>query len=341
MNNFIFNNNMSCLMDKIKEQIQVLITQGERLKPQILGNDWLKSQKLVILDKYKSSNPGNNMTLDLMSGGIVGLASNLLGVRKKNAKSMTKNILKNNLQKQKQKEIDALKSQFDNHNHNIKFQYNSWFNEIKRISSTKGFETINHQILESHHKVKLETKLIHGINGLKRMVDQIDKNQQISSNTPLLIKYGEPLKGKDEILSFLNQSKIYLKIQEPYPSKELLRLIEEINQNYGNLKIQLLIGKFGKNQKEVFKQELSILRKTGKNIEVVSVTGENSSPFHDRFIINEKSCISTGTSINGLGLRDSTIHYLDNWDSIEERFDEYFYKNEIILNGKKCKIERL
>ena len=41
--------------------------------------------------------------------------------------------------------------------------------------------------------------------------------------------------------------------------------------SYGNIKIQLLIGKFNKNQREIFEQELSSLRKAGKNIEVVSI----------------------------------------------------------------------
>ena len=327
-------------MDKLKEQINSLITQGERLKSRILSSVWYNSRKSEIITKYRAQQPLNSVTSGLMSYGAGEIVSSLFGTKKRKAKAFTNKILKNSIKQQQEKEINLLKNQFENHNRNLENQYISWFSEIKRISSLQESETISNKILNSQYKFKLETRLNQGINGLKKLIDQIDKKEKKPQNKSLLIKSGEPLKGKDSLIDFLCQSKIYVKIQEPYPSKELLRLIEETDY-YGNIKIQLLIGKFNKDQKDIFEQELSLLRKAGKTIEVVSIIGENSSPFHDRFFINEKLCISLGTSIGGLGLRDSTIHYLNEWSQIEERFDKYFYENKTIHKGKECKRERL
>lgn len=327
-------------MNKLKEDIKSLITQGERLKSQILSPDWFKSRKSEIIAKHRNQQPLNSVTSGLLSYGVGELVSSLFGTGKRKAKSVTNKILKNNIKQQQEKEINILKNQFESHNRNLENQYIFWFNEIKRISSVQGFETISNRILDSQYKSKFDTRLNQAINVLKNLIDQIDRKENNPKNKSLLIKSGEPLKGKDSIIDFLHQSKIYVKIQEPYPSKELLRLIEETD-SYGNIKIQLLIGKFNRNQKGIFEQELSSLRKTGKDIEVISIIGENSPPFHDRFIINEKSCISLGTSISGFGLRDSTINYLSEWSQIEEQFDKYLFENKTIHKGKECKRERL
>ena len=90
-----------------------------------------------------------------------------------------------------------------------------------------------------------------------------------------------------------------------------------------------------------FEKNLALLRKTGKNIDVLSIKIDLTTPFHDRFLITKKRAITTGTSISGLGMRDSVITGLKDWKDIEKRFDEYMISPKTIHRGKECKRERL
>ena len=206
-------------MNQLKEQIKSLITQGEKLKSQILPSDWFKSKKSEIITNYRSQQPLNSVTSGLVSYGAGELVSSIFGTGKRKAKSVTNKFINNNIKQQQKRDIDFLKKQFESRNRDLESQYVIWFSEVKRISSLQGFVTITDKIHDSQYRLKLETKLNQGINGLKKLIDGIDKKENNPSNKSLLIKSGEPLKGKDSILNFLQQSKIYLKIQESYPSK--------------------------------------------------------------------------------------------------------------------------
>ena len=140
------------------------------------------------------------------------------------------------------------------------------------------------------------------------------------------------------IKNFIKNAKKYVKIQDPYPSSELLEIIEATTPNVKNI---LLLGPFLNNkEKEIFEKNLKLLRKTGRNIEVLSIKYNKTAPFHDRFLISEKKGITTGTSLSGLGIRDSVITELNEWKDIEKRFDEYMSGPKTEHRGVDCSREK-
>ena len=237
---------------------------------------------------------------------------------------------------QRDNEIRQLYQQFDIHYRESEQRYNNWSSEaVQAIKLSKCFYCLK-KFTDSKQKVKLETRLRGGIVALNQALNYLEKSPQKET---LLIKTGEPLKGRRVLKEFLGKAKAYVKIQEPYPTHEILETLEDATTN---IKCQLLLGPFNNMEaKEKFEKNLALLRKAGRNIEVVSIKCGKTAPFHDRFLISEKKGISTGTSLSGLGMRDSIITGLNEWKDIEKRFDGYMIGPKTQHRGKDCKRERL
>ena len=312
-------------MEDMKTFIQSLKSQGEQLLIRIPLKKDFKEQEMVIKKQY--AHPIARGGKHLISAGLGEIASSVFGTGKGIAKKWASQSIKQAQENQISQEKQRLWGNYNRRVSESEAGYKAWFSSaegaIKSINSTQCLKKLR----ATKQKTKLETKIKSAISALDFALDYLEEPEHIKKVA--LIKSGEPLKGRDMLREFLKGAKKYVKIQEPYPDTELLRLLEGISPS---VKVQLLLGPLNKKE-GTFKRELDLLRKTGMQIDVVSINSGPSSPFHDRFMIHETSAISIGTSIQGIGLRDSTINELTEWDEIEKRFDEYFDGN--ILKHRK------
>ncbi|MBW2972772.1 hypothetical protein KY346_00085 [Candidatus Woesearchaeota archaeon] len=320
-------------MRELKTFIQNLKNQGEQLINQIPLKKHFKEQEKLIKKQYQR--PLASEGRRLISVGAGELATSIFGGGKGFVKKLALDSLKQEQDRQINQEVQRVWDTFNQKRRELEEGYKAWFSSaeeaIKSINSTRCFKKLR----ESKQKAKLETKIRSAISALDFALDFLDEPGHIKKVA--LIKAGEPLKGRDMIRGFLEGAKKYIKIQEPYPNVELLRLLDGLPSS---VEVQLLLGPFGKNP-TLFKRELELLRKSGMGIKVFSINARMSAPFHDRFMIHETGAISLGTSVQGIGLRDSAINELSEWKEIERRFDEYFNSSIISHRGSGCKKNRL
>lgn len=323
-------------MEEIKNKIQQLVVQGESQLQNIPKKSNYKTSEKNIREKYRQNEPADSIGREVISRGAGELVSSLFGTGKGIGRSVASKTLRNQYRMQRDNEIRQLYQEYTIRHNEAEQRYRSWSSDaIQAIVQTKC-QSCKKKFKESKEKVKLETRLKWGINSLNQTLNYLE--QPIKKET-LLIKSGEPLKGRKALKDFMEGVKGYVKIQEPYPTPEILETIEDA---LDGVKFIFLLGTF-KNLKEKgkFEKNLALLRKVGKEIEVVSIGCPKTAPFHDRFLISKKRGITTGTSLSGLGIRDSVITGLNEWKDIEKRFDEYMIGPRTKHRRKECKRERL
>jgi len=321
---------------EIMDNIKKIIAEGENLLQIIPKKSDYKTKEKAIKDKYRSNEPLNAVGRELLSTGAGEIASQIFGTQKKTGKSLASKVLKNQNLIQQQNEINCLWQDYSIRFRDCDYNYNRWFSEsVILIELTKSASCLN-KFKDSKLKTRLETRLHCGLLVLNQTMHYLEKS--IKKET-LLIKTGEPLKGRRILKNFIKEAKKYVKIQEPYPTPEILEIVEDISED---VKSTLLIGGFKNDKdKEIFAKNLALLRKSGREIDVLSIRGLSTVPFHDRFLISEKKGIATGTSLSGLGMRDSIITELNQWADIEKRFDEYMIGPKTEHRGQECIRERL
>jgi len=325
-------------MEDIKSQINQLIEEAKSIAKHIPDKSAYKNTEMEIKGNYKQRKPLISASTGILGKELGREISSMLGGRNNIAKNFITQTLRNKQQDNINQEINNLWRQYAIKVEESKRVYENWYN---RVLDTIKSTDLNHYITKleaSKQKLKLETKLRQGISTLRYMLNLLENPSKFKKT--LLIKTGEPIKGRDEIIRFMQKSNSFIKIQDPFVKRELLRIIEEIP---ASIKVQILTGVI--DQKDKFKEELKLLRKSGRNVNVVSILAEmkdnKNAPFHDRFILTDNSAIKLGTSISGYGLRDSTITELNTWAEIEKRFDEYIEGKINNHRGFECKIERL
>lgn len=323
-------------MEEIKNKIQQLIVQGESQLQNIPKKSNYKASERNIREKYRQNEPANSIGREIISLGAGELVSSLLGTGKGIGRSVASKSLRNQYRMQRDNEIRQLYQEYNIRHNETEQLYRSWSSDAIQVIGQTKCQSCEKKFNDSKEKVKLETRLRVGIAALNQTLNYLEK--PLKKET-LLIKSGEPLKGRKALKDFMERVKGYAKIQEPYPTPEILETIEDASDG---VKCVFLLGPF-KNLKEKgkFEKNLALLRKAGREIDVVSIGCPKTAPFHDRFLISKKRGITTGTSLSGLGIRDSVITELNEWKDIEKRFDEYLIGPKTKHRGKECKRERL
>lgn len=321
-------------MEYIKQKLQQLINQGEGLITQIPKHEDYKSQERNTINRYRQEDIKNSFGREIISEGAGEFISSLLGTGKRSAKSITSNALRNQHIAQKNIEIRRLWDSYEFRAKEVESKYGSWVSEVENFVSNGMFRSYLVKFNTSKRKIKLETKINHALSVLKEILDNLDRSY--SESTSVLVKAGEPLKGREKLKEFAKKSEEYLKIQDSYPTPEILQIVEAAPTN---IKTVLLLGPIC--DKKTFEEHLALLRKSGRVIEVTILDYLSRAPFHDRFMMSKNAAVSLGTSLAGLGFRDSTIIELHQWADIEKRFDEYISIQDIYHKEGVCKKEIL
>jgi hypothetical protein len=146
------------------------------------------------------------------------------------------------------------------------------------------------------------------------------KSQTRLPGDSIFIKKGKPASGFAVLAEWLRSASGYLKLQDPYGSIELLALTEEVPRD---LEVRLLISEI--NKRKLFAETLAAVRKTGRRIRVIQLVDKSEkSPFHDRWIFTQGDARLLGTSLSGIGRKDTTISAPVSWADEERQFDLYF-----------------
>lgn len=153
----------------------------------------------------------------------------------------------------------------------------------------------------------------------------------------VLVEAGRRIMGETEIEGFLSKdTEVYLKICDPYVSKETLRFLEVIPKG---ITVQILTA-YIKSQSQ-FERALELLRKN-HDIHVLRVKSHDGrSPLHDRYILTKGQGWTIGASLKDVGRKDTVISAIENPNPFEKRYDSYWRENEIDLDGKKYTLEHL
>lgn len=157
----------------------------------------------------------------------------------------------------------------------------------------------------------------------------------INKETSILFIAGDQNKAIGVLKRVLDAARHDIKIMDPYFGNDPSdwNIFAEIASNI-NLKI-LTCLEFRRKVPKNFMSLLTDLRKEITNVEAKSIYAEINCgtqkqfkcPFHDRyFILDDETVWIVGTSINGLGKRDSTITKIDSLkkDEIIDRFCYYW-----------------
>lgn len=295
--------------DQYLRKLELLLAEGNSLLTSLPISTHFRSREREIKQQYQANNPAATAGRNLVSYGLGAIFS---GGGRRTVQSVTSQVLRSRRTQEKEQALQEIRRQEQAHQAEAERIYGAWLVRVRSLLETD--EVALRKLLEISRSTRLETRLKKGVHLLERLKDS--SSRKVSS----LILSGEPLRGRSLLQEVAGGAILYVKIQEPYPSTELLSFVETLPQS---VRCTLLIGVLD-NKKKNFERDLELLRKTGRGIVVVQLLNAmGKAPFHDRFLITEKKCVSLGTSFSGLGVRDALIHEVSNKREIEERFDSY------------------
>lgn len=249
--------------------------------------------------------------------------SGLFSGSKKTMKKVTSNAWRAQLKEKAEAQIRELWRDFDLKTNQAIGLYESWYHACVSTIEAINLPARLQAFKLSRTRASVENRIKAGVSVLEKL--QVDMSTPVESKTQL-IRAGEPLSGRRWLSDFVAKAKKSLKVQEPYPSKELLEILESVREK---VIVRVLIGPFQKEvDRQKFKQATDLLLRSGKSVEVVSVHAKGKSPFHDRVWIADNLGLSVGTSISGIGLRDTVVQELHDVSEVEALFDEYFSGNK-------------
>lgn len=229
-------------------------------------------------------------------------------------------------------ELQVLQSQYRQHEDEALRRFTLWTARMQE--ALRGCDaTVMKRFSSAVHASRLDTRV-------RRCLALLEALQAVepAHKSVLLVKAGQPLTGRAHLQEILAQAQTYVKIQEPYPSTDLLLLIESLAPS---VRCTLLIGPVEKKSAQ-FREQLDLLRKAGRSIVVKTIANkEGKAPFHDRFVMTERKCFAIGSSVSGLGLRDSAIIEVPNRAEIEKQFDLYMNSPTYEHKGASCTLETL
>ena len=192
---------------------------------------------------------------------------------------------------------------------------------------------------------RLDTRLNHSLQALESIrgeslvytEDIPALRRRRGESKELLIHAGRRIKAESELEKLLSkETNDYLKICDPYVSKETLKYLEVLP---GGVAVKILTT-FIDNSKR-FKKSLDVLRRD-REIHVLQVSmPEGRTPLHDRYILTKGKGWIVGTSLKDIGKKDSTLLKIEDIHQFEERFDSYWGTDDIIVDRKKCSVRLL
>jgi hypothetical protein len=134
----------------------------------------------------------------------------------------------------------------------------------------------------------------------------------------------------DEIMGLIyDQLKGPVKISEPYLRPN--RLEELVQEGEPDLDLWVVLGhktRYMNNMRADFEDCVSTADDAGKGLHILWLPGEQSTPLHDRFILNEETGLIIGTSFNSLDSNVTVVSEIPEEQSQElERNFDYWWNN--------------
>lgn len=177
-----------------------------------------------------------------------------------------------------------------------------------------------------------------GVGGIDSKIDPLTKRKGLVASLKsevVLFTSGNQVGAIEALKRILDKARVSIKILDPYFGNDDSDwdIFEEVATN---IEIKILTSlEFRRKSPINFQSSLGALKSEIRKSAVMSIFSEikiggskrNKCPFHDRyFIVDDKDVWSIGTSINGLGKRDSSIIKLDqnNCEEIIARFNYYW-----------------
>ncbi len=313
----------------MNDSIPNLISRGEAILSRLPNRTDRANARARIRSKYRRMNAPGVLTREFASLVVGDAWKEVTGSDGRIGQRLASNHFKQKENEQRDLELENLERGFRYQDQTTKIIFNEWFFDSENVITNTQYLPAIRQFQGAKHAIKQQTKIHLTLKALHKLAEyDADTTPHKQS---VLIKRGEPIKGLSHIENFLKLSKEYVKIQDPYPSLELLSIIEATPLH---VPVSLLIGEIDPKTKSRFEERINLLRKAGRNITVTKLLLGQKAPFHDRFFITEKTCIAMGTSASGLGLRDSLISEVPRTD-IEQRFNEFFDTNDPSLTKEK------
>lgn len=234
--------------------------------------------------------------------------------------------------------------------------YNGWCNNVAEFLDGVSIKTAtlrpsgNSQRLlrrwySSQKGKRLDTRLNHSLRALESMKGEaLVYNKDIPAlrrkrgeSKELLIHAGRRIKAESELENLLSkETSDYLKICDPYVSKETLKYLEVLPQG---IAVKILTAFIDNSRR--FKKSLDMLRRD-REIHVLQVSiPEGRTPLHDRYILTRDKGWIVGTSLKDVGKKDTTLSKIEDIRQFEERFDSYWGSDEVVVGNRKCSVRRL
>lgn len=135
----------------------------------------------------------------------------------------------------------------------------------------------------------------------------------------------------DEVMNLIyDQLKGSVKISEPYLRPD--KLEELIQEGESDLDLWVVLGhntRYMEDMRSDFEDCVSIADDAGKGLHILWLPGEQSTPLHDRFILNEETGLIIGTSFNSLDSNVTVVSEIpgDQSQELEHNFD-YWWNNQ-------------
>lgn len=234
------------------------------------------------------------------------------------------------------------------------------FNAIKKYETNKKdaniISSIFNATIENSKLISLlSTDNLYKIKNLYK-----DVKHSNSSKNPI-IHAGDANLGYEQIRIWLNKNiKEDMFIIDPYFTEKQLNILLLFKEIMPDCNITVLTSKKGGNNShitlsdstsantEVYKhawQKITSSPPTSITIKIVWDKNTSECPFHDRWYIagEDTSCLYIGTSVDGIGNRDSQFIELDK-DSlvdVKNMIDKYIYKETRIVSNFNLKYERI
>lgn len=135
----------------------------------------------------------------------------------------------------------------------------------------------------------------------------------------------------DEVMNLIYaQLEGSVKISEPYLRPD--KLEELIQEGESDLDLWVVLGhktNYMNNMRSDFEDCVSMADNAGKGLHILWLPGEQSTPLHDRFILNEETGLIIGTSFNSLDSNVTVVSEIpgDQSQELEHNFD-YWWSNQ-------------
>ncbi len=285
-------------------QLKNLVNEGATILENFPNKTQFAEEIRQVKQQYKQDNPAD--------------LPKLFGTRVPSSAMWLKNTIDFNHRANMNEDIEQRKLNYSARVAQLENRFMQWYASALEALRTAGIRELVPQLINAKSSPRLDSKFRRGIAVLEKALHLLSDEGRVAQ--PLLIQKGQPITAMNQVKEILRGCTSFVKIQDPYADMELLEAIESVGLD---VNIKLLLGKTAC-PSEQFAKGLAKLKKSGRRIEAVFILDGTNAPFHDRYIFSEKKAFSLGTSMNGFGLRDSSIIPLQEWTVFETKFDQYF-----------------